>query len=198
MRELLTSKYSCFSTDGNLIMVSFSDNKKPYFLNIVLLFLKYASTRWKSIGYILSHHITKEFFQKKKIILVFLLHLFLCSLLKLTASAAFAAQVRQLRHLTLWTSLSCCVMLPSPFLLSLLQCLLNVVSFFGLPLSYPQAQDFIMDCVDFNSITSFPASRTSNTKTYYMSPSYIKNEIKHFMSDIQILSLPGFNAFFLL
>lgn len=66
MRELLTSKYSCFSTDGNLIMVSFSDNKKPYFLNIVLLFLKYASTRWKSIGYILSHHITKEFFQKKK------------------------------------------------------------------------------------------------------------------------------------
>lgn len=147
-------------------MVTLQWQQKPYFLNTVLLSPKY-STRWNFNKVILCHHIAKEF--SKYNTSVFVLHLFLCYLWHLMASSASATQVRQLR--AIW----CCgsprhasAMLPIPLSTTLLWCLLNLVPSFGLPLFYPQNQNFIMDCVGYNNVTEFPASTTSNSKDHYV------------------------------
>lgn len=153
---------------GISLWLSVSDKQKPYFLNIVLLFLKYSSTRWNfNRLYTLSSSCQRIF--PNEVISVFLLYLFPCSLLQLMASPASAAQVRQLSHLTLQAS-SSCLLRSHPHFCFLCR---SVCWFWFLPLDYHyptlRVQGFIMDSVDYNSPTSFPAPRTSNSKAHYTS-----------------------------
>lgn len=76
------------------------------------VFLKYNSTRWNFNRLYSVIKQSRDF--SKWNLFVFLLHLFLCSLLQLMASPASAAQVRQLGHLTLRTSSSWFCYAPAP------------------------------------------------------------------------------------